>query len=218
MKSKALINKNKFERVSLYGHGMGGILAMRYSLQYPNDIEKLIVVDAVPSTDNNFIAEKKDLKTYFQTLLQVNLSETQSKTQASSILEPHIPDAILRAYLVSALKCINTKDSKSQWKWNINLESIMENLDALHDFDYYGNVSRDQVFNKPTLFIYGENYWNTISSSIRHDLVKRFPEVKISQFLEAKRWIQFTHTTHIFETLNQFFNTYPISRQEILFR
>ena len=51
---------NKIETASLIGHSMGGKASMKFAFEYPEMVEKLIVVDIAPreyQTSNKFIVE-----------------------------------------------------------------------------------------------------------------------------------------------------------------
>ena len=42
------VNEHRLKNFSLLGHSMGGKIAMKYSLLFPNKVEHLIVVDILP--------------------------------------------------------------------------------------------------------------------------------------------------------------------------
>lgn len=43
-----------YQRVSLLGHSWGGYLAMNYAIAYPNNVEKLVLVNSLPATSDGF--------------------------------------------------------------------------------------------------------------------------------------------------------------------
>ncbi|QFT53151.1 alpha/beta fold hydrolase [Microbulbifer sp. THAF38] len=49
--TKALLNKLKVDRVSVVGHSMGGMLATRFSLLYPEMVEKLVLINPIGLED-----------------------------------------------------------------------------------------------------------------------------------------------------------------------
>jgi pimeloyl-ACP methyl ester carboxylesterase len=49
--TRALLERLKVEEVSVVGHSMGGMLAVRYALQYPAQVEKLVLVNPIGLED-----------------------------------------------------------------------------------------------------------------------------------------------------------------------
>ena len=73
----ALTQKLGLQRITLIGHSMGGMLAMRYALMYPLQLEKLVLVNPIGLED--WLAEGvpyKGIDTYY---------EKELKTTAESI-------------------------------------------------------------------------------------------------------------------------------------
>lgn len=49
-----ILQHEKIERVSLIGHSMGGMLATRFTTQFPKSVEKLVIYNPIGLTDGRF--------------------------------------------------------------------------------------------------------------------------------------------------------------------
>src|SRR5262245_54706975 len=52
--TRAILQHLKIERVMLVGHSMGGMLATRFSTQYPVTVERLVIYNPIGLVDNRF--------------------------------------------------------------------------------------------------------------------------------------------------------------------
>ena len=75
------------ERSVLVGHSMGGKTAMTVALEYPEMVEKLVIVDVTPST----VPGRGDADDLIQTLKQLDISVLQSRKEADIRLRERIP-------------------------------------------------------------------------------------------------------------------------------
>ena len=60
---KELMQDEELDKVMLLGHSMGGKVAMQFTVQYPDKVEKLIVVDIGPKkypVTNQFVIDAID--------------------------------------------------------------------------------------------------------------------------------------------------------------
>ncbi len=158
---------------TIIGHSMGGKTAMQFALNFPNRVEKLIVVDMAPR------AYAPAYKQIFAALLALDLPKFQSRQQIEDVLAPEIPSLALRRFLLKNLG----RNSDGDFFWKINLRGIAENYSRLRD-----PVSALVPFTKPVLFIRGgkSNYLTPEDGPLIREL---FPQSEIETIPDAGHWL-----------------------------
>jgi len=133
--------------VCLVGHSMGGKVAMRTALDFPELVERLVVVDISPvkglgSSFDNLVAAMQ----------QLDLAGLQSRSQADEQLSPGIPDPVVRGFLMQNLRHEPGDDGRRHWHWQMNLDLLARELHgAIPDWP-----RTDASFPGPTLWMAGE--------------------------------------------------------------
>lgn len=130
---KFYLETNSIEKCILMGHSLGGKVAMRFACEYPEIVEKLIIVDIAakvypPYHDAEFRAMKR-----------ITVGELSSRKEAEELLEPLVPDWAMRQFLLTNL----VRDEQTGgFKWQVNLEDLHASLphirmNALSERDHY---------------------------------------------------------------------------------
>ena len=68
----------------IIGHSMGGKTAMQFALNYPDMVEKLVVVDIAPKT------YEAGHQTIFEALFSLDLEKIESRKEADEVLQKKI--------------------------------------------------------------------------------------------------------------------------------
>lgn len=137
------IDDKGFAKILLLGHSMGGKVAMQFALDYPQRVEKLIVVDIAPVL---YPPHHNDV---FNGLNSVNLSILGSRRDADLQLASFIPTSSVRQFL---LKNLYRNGDEFAWRMNLKaLESGYEKIAAAPK-----PLRADTFYSGPTLFIKGE--------------------------------------------------------------
>lgn len=128
------------EKARVIGHSMGGKVAMQFALDFPNRVEKLVVVDIAlrayaPAHDHIFNA-----------LLALDLPAFRTRQQLEDALAPAIPSLNLRRFLLKNLG----RDAHGQFFWKMNLRGVADNYANLREI-----VGAQVPFAGPALFIRG---------------------------------------------------------------
>ncbi len=134
------MDDNGLETASLVGHSMGGKCAMQYALNFPERVDKLVVVDIGPGEYHD-----PSWTTYLKAMLAIDSSTLASRREADALLTEEIPSKIYRQFLLSNL----VNDESGSYHWRPNLRAI---LAALHDI---GAQVSGPVSYIDTLFIKG---------------------------------------------------------------
>lgn len=168
------MENNWIYKAHILGHSMGGKTAMQLALDFPDMVDKLVVVDIAPKT------YPSGHDAIFDALLGLDLKEIKNRKEADAALQAKIPDFGVRQFLLKNLSK-NKKSGFYEWKMNLSViydsyQNILDNLDASDTFD------------GETLFIKGDK-----SDYIQNDdlslLQTYFPEAKLKTVKDAGHWV-----------------------------
>lgn len=161
------------ESVYLLGHSMGGKTAMKFSLMYPEKVDKLIVVDVAPKA----YPPKHDQ--IFEALFALKPDKYKTRTELDAALSAHISDYAVRQLLLKNV----FRDDAGKFKWRIDVGAIHKNYDKVNEA-----IDGTMHFAKPTLFIGGSK-----SRYILDDDVPRiksiFPSAAFVVIENAGHWV-----------------------------
>ncbi len=175
-------------KAHVIGHSMGGKTAMQFALEYPDMIDKLIVVDIGPWKNRS----RHDL--IFDTLLSVNLEAVQSRKDAEAILGEKISDEGVKQFLLKNL----SRNKESGYQWKMNLPALHENFPAI-----LAPVHSDHPFEGSSLFIRGEK-----SDYIPNEDIPKigplFPEAEVTTIENAGHWVHADAPKELLEEVKAF--------------
>lgn len=135
-----LIDQLQLTKIYLIGHSVGGKVAMVFSDDYSERVEKLAVIDIAPKAYSDQHSE------IFKALLNINLSDYTTRNQVSDALVSVIPEQGVRQFLLMNL---DTKDKLLSWRLNLKVL-------AAHYDNLLVSVCTNSVITIPTCFIRGE--------------------------------------------------------------
>ncbi|MET0117609.1 MAG: alpha/beta fold hydrolase [Sedimenticola sp.] len=170
----ALIDDHGLESVILIGHSMGGKAAMWLSLQQPELVDGLVVVDVSPVRYPNRFG------TIFDALCSLDLESLQDRNQADGELARLLEPKALRNYLLQ-----NLVQEKGRWRWRVNLDAIGRNLERIIGFP---DVSDSSQYLGPVQFLYGGNSDYVLPE---HEKIIRdaFPFARLRSIAGAGHWV-----------------------------
>ncbi len=170
------LDAQNLSRANILGHSLGGKMAMQLALNFPERVEKLVVVDIAPR------ANPPEHETIFKALLALDLKQFHSRREMEDALAPDIPDLALRRFLLKNLKS-SLAAGTQQFEWKINLRGLYENYPRLLQA-----ISSKEPFAKPALFLRGgkSHYILDSDSPLIHQL---FPQAKIETIAKANHWV-----------------------------
>ena len=138
------MNFHSIESAILMGHSMGGRTVMMFSENYPEKVDKMIVVDVSPAQVTKVI-ESKQIYTEHQsivnTMLSVDFSDIKTRSDIDTQLSENISQLRLRQFLLK-----NVKKEGNSFLWKINIKAIKENLENIligfnKEFKGYNNTT-----------------------------------------------------------------------------
>ncbi len=182
------IEQHHIHNPVILGHSMGGKTAMQFAMNYPQRLQKLIVVDIAPKS---YPVHHRQI---IDALLKLQNTELTSRKQADEILSQDIDNFAIRQFL---LKNLYWKD-KNRLALRFNLEVINRNIEIIGQ-----GLENVHPFEKPTLFIRGK-LSNYITEQ-DYTLIKQiFPNAKIVTFEKAGHWVHAEAPQLFFETVKEF--------------
>ncbi|WP_440053068.1 alpha/beta fold hydrolase [Pseudoalteromonas sp. T1lg65] len=170
---KRLLNALSIVDCHLVGHSMGGKVAMQFAQQYPELINKLVVLDIAPvayhSRHDNIIAALKSVAT----------AKVTARVDADNLMQPYIEELGVRQFLLKSL----AKNDDGFFAWRFNLSAIAANYGQI-----ISNINENQSCLCDTLFIKGSNS-DYILPEHRDKIMKLFPNAKAKIIQGAGHWL-----------------------------
>lgn len=189
------IEEHQLKNPLLLGHSMGGKTVMQYALNYPEALEKMIVVDISPRKYNvsHHEAILKGLKA-------IDVEHLESRNEADEKLGQYIEEEDVRMFLLK-----NLARTKNGFEWKMNLpileKSIVEIGDAIAKNPSINSAVDSNE--KPVLFINGGQS-RYIQEKDLPIIKKYFPKAHIHTIEEAGHWVHAQSPDEFFEVVIQF--------------
>lgn len=185
-----LLDTLDLDKVILCGHSMGGKTAMVFSLLHPERVSKLAVLDIAPRRYTHSHAP------FLEALLQIDLSQLESRSAADKALRSAIPEAGTRLFLLQSL--IGTAKN---YQWRLNLSVLQMEMQKIVGFpsdelEGYSNSVE-------TIVIYGEN--STYVKDQDFALLKKlFPLADFTGIANAGHWLHVEQPKLVLDALQTF--------------
>jgi esterase len=184
------IETHRLVKPIILGHSMGGKVAMRYTLEHPGAVDRLIIVDT-------------SLRTYFKfnyhlrlidAMLSVDFSQVRTRPEAEVKLSEKIKDDRLVQFL---LKNLYWKE-KGKLGWRPNLQAISHHADSMYDGVFYSTR-----FDRPALFLRGG-----LSDYILEDdipaIMQNFPQAIIKTIADGSHWVHADEPEEFYKLIIEF--------------
>jgi len=183
------IEQQGIKKANFIGHSMGGKVAMTLSLEYPEFVNKLIIIDIGIKSyapRHNFI---------FKALCAFDISKYSKRNDIENILIGKIPNKKIVQFLLKNIK----RDKKSgSFLWKMNLKAIKNNYDKINE-----PISSDFPFSGKTLFIKGENS-DYILEKDKNSIRNLFPNAKFITINNAGHWVHSEQPDKLIRVIDNF--------------
>ncbi len=170
------LQQQGLERVFLLGHSMGGMAAMQFACRYPEMLLALIIVDVAPESQIGKV------EPVLAALQAIDLQQVQDREDANRQLSAHIPQPLVRQFLLQNLK----RQDDGRYAWQCN-------LDELHRFvreDGPFLLGAEERFQGATLFIGGERSEYRLAGHLK-SIEAHFPQAALKMVPNAGHWVHF---------------------------
>ncbi|HRY99509.1 MAG TPA: alpha/beta fold hydrolase [Bacteroidales bacterium] len=169
------IQRHEMERPVLVGHSMGGKVVMKYALEHPEEVDRLIVVDMSPRKYSPRLIHQRMIAA----MQAVDFSRVDSRNAVEEELAHTIVQPGIRQFILKNLY----RPERSTLAWRPNLDAISENLSSIFDA-----VSSAHPFPGPTLFVAGGES-DYITEADRPVIRSLFPNSSIETIPGATHWV-----------------------------
>ena len=160
------------KKTHVIGHSMGGKTAMQLSVDFPELLERLIVVDIGPRRyAHNHVSIIDGLKLLASSTLT-------SRKQANDLLIPFAPEDGIRSFLLKNLQ----RTGNGNYELRINIDEIASQYDAIAD-----GLTPGTIFERPVLFIKGAES-DYLTDKDREPIAKLFSNTSLKIIAGAGHW------------------------------
>lgn len=196
---RQFMDSEKLDTACLMGHSMGGKTAMNFALNYPDRVDKLVVIDIAL---RSYIGEFKGGQTLQSTIHQkivralsgLDIDFIETREEADKQLARDLSQRAVRQFLLKNLK----RKDDGTFYWGLNIEAVKANLSRLLD-----RVDREnRYFRKPALVISGIRS-GYITEQDKEEFRETFPAVRIED-LDAGHWVHAEQPEELIALLIQF--------------
>lgn len=165
---------HNIEKANLLGHSLGGKAVMQCAINFPEKVERLIVVDISPK------AYPPHHQGIIKALQSVDFSKVETRQNVEDVLSKYIPETFVIQFLMKNLYW--TEDKKLAWRFNL---PILAN----NYTEFVSNAIKFGTYNGPTLFIRGEKS-NYILPQDDFLIKQQFPNSDLVTISNASHWVQ----------------------------
>lgn len=185
------IDEHNIEDPVLLGHSMGGKVAMRFALENPELIDKLIVVDI----SLRKYPPRHQHKKIIQAMRAVDFTKASNLGDVEDQLKPNIPEKRIRQFI---MKNLYYRDNRNMLDWRINFEGICENIDEMFD-----GINVDEVYDKSSCFIRGGQS-DYVNDDDLKQITTHFPASQIHTINDASHWVHAERPEEFFRIVKNF--------------
>ncbi len=173
------------------GHSMGGKTVMQFLNDYPDVVDKAIVVDISPKMYEG------GHEMIFEALKSVDLNKIKSRKNVQDILMESIQSIGVVHFLMKNL----SRKPEGGFEWKANVQVLDKQYDSIK-----AGISFDEIIETPTLFIKGEKsgYINEEDEVL---ISEQFEEVKVITIENAGHWVHADQPEALLNTVKDFLKT-----------
>ena len=169
------IDEHEIEDPILIGHSLGGKVAMRFALENPHLVKKLVVVDITLKA----YGPREHHRKIIAAMKAVDFNTVESRSDIENQLVASIPKLHIRQFIMKNLH----RKEKNDFEWRIYLVGLEDNLDQMFDA-----IDTTTKFEKPTLFIKG-GASDYILLEDFDQIRYNFPNAEIITIEGASHWV-----------------------------
>lgn len=185
-----LLDSLGLEQAILCGHSMGGKVAMVFSLLHPERVSRLAILDIAPVVYSHSHAP------FLDALLDIDLSQLESRSAADKALQSAIPDTGTRLFLLQSL----TGSSKN-YQWRLNLPVLNSEMSKIVGFP--SSELEGMINSVDACLIYGDESTYVVEKH-QAAVLTYFPQVEFTGIPNAGHWLHVEQPKLVLEALRTF--------------
>ncbi len=176
------------ESAYLIGHSMGGKVAMMFAAEYPEKVNRLMIVDIAPK---NYLAGNSSFKhirqheMILELLQNPDLSQFHSRKALDDFFSTRIKEETVRHFL---LKNIH-RTHAGLFEWKLNAAVLRDSFRSIvSDVNKDWFEERIPITAYPVTFVRGLNS-EYVSDADWKEIRKIYPEAKLVDFQDSGHWL-----------------------------
>jgi esterase len=181
------IEEQQIEMPIILGHSMGGKTAMKFAIEHPEKLEKLIVADIAPK------AYPIHHDQILEGLMSLDLENLKSRKEADEQLARFVPQLGVRQFLLK-----NLARGPQGFEWKVNLPVLNRDIENV-----VVPLDENASFNKPTLFIRGDQS-DYIQDEDEALIAQIFQNYRLKTIPGAGHWLHAEKPQEFLELVNEF--------------
>lgn len=187
---REFVDQQEIDYPIIMGHSMGGKVAMRYTANYEEDVNKLIVVDMAPKS---YPPGHDDI---FHALRHIDLSAINDRKILYDVLSMYLDDEVVIQFILKNISRKSEDESGFELKFNLSL--LEENYqDILQDLHFENPVMT------PTLFARGERS-HYVKDEDWFIIKKKFPNGYLKTVSNAGHWVHAENPDELYKFVVEF--------------
>jgi len=167
------LDQESLQAPALFGHSLGGKVAMQMACQHPERLSRLVVADIAP------VSYPPGHNAILEGLAAIEPQSLTSRRDADEQLARYVDELSVRQFILKSLE----RDSEGGFRWRMNVPAIIDNYD-----DMRLSVCDDGVYSGPTLFLRGENS-GYIAERNHEEIARKFPQSSIVTVPGTSHWL-----------------------------
>jgi esterase len=167
------MDERHLEEVYLFGHSLGGKVAMQLALDDPGRVQRLVIADIAP------VRYPSSHDAVFEALHAVASTACHSRADAAALMARHLQEEMVIQFLLLSLK----RDQDGIYRWRFNRNGLRDGYEALRE-----PPGSDGTFDAPALFVAGalSNYVTNEHEAAVHAL---FSRAEIIRMADCGHWL-----------------------------
>jgi pimeloyl-ACP methyl ester carboxylesterase len=157
-------------KMDVLGHSMGGKAAMTLALNYPEQVNRLIVADIAP------VAYTHTQLPFIQAMRAVDLDSVERRSDAEAQLAAAGVDPALQSFFTQSLDLPNKR-------WRLNLDALADQMPEIMSFPQI-----EGQWDGPALFLAGAAS-DYVLPEHRDQIRALFPQAKFARIPGAGHWL-----------------------------
>jgi pimeloyl-ACP methyl ester carboxylesterase len=186
---KAYLVAQRLESVRLMGHSLGGKIAMRFACEYPELVERLVLVDIAAKAYPPYHDAE------FRAMQSIAVAELASRKEAEQLLEPQVPNWAMRQFLLTNLV---RDEATGGFRWQMNLQGLHASLPHIRQ----NSLQPGQRYAGPTLLLRGGTS-DFIADGDAQAMRVSFPKLDVVTIPNAGHNVHVEDRTAFLEALRQ---------------
>lgn len=195
-----ILGELQWSKVVLIGHSMGGRVALEFASQYPDFVEKLVIVDIGPVADlpSMYAVEEK-----IRSVPVPFADRDQARAFFDGPFFNKYKSEMLKQFFYANID----KNTQGQMSWRFDKEGILETLRQSRLGDQWAQIKN---LTKPTLVIRGENS-KDLNSETFERMIQENPRIQGVILPGAGHWVHVEKPQETIQLLEAFLHDDKVS-------